>query len=253
MGDVLVSDDPPLLRQPLEDGLGHIRPTDERHELRNREQHGAVGVAVPQQGVHLEHRVVRPVGVAHEAVVDDPLEHGGRPDPHGSFVPDRRSRRRARLERVTERTDEEQLAVYARELVDAVDEAIATWVERCVASTLAAAGVTLDDETARAARAAGQRCRVEVVAELRLLLDADIDAQTSTPLQVLRAAVRFPTAVLVDAGVDDVDRDDFDRRAFPADRYGLTPSGFVDVDPALADPGLRWGAAKAHVHLARRR
>lgn len=154
---------------------------------------------------------------------------------------------------MTERTDEEQLADYARQLVDAVDAVIADWVERCVTSTLAAAGSTPDSSTAQATRMAGQRCRVEVVAELRRLLDEDIDTQTSTPLQVLRAAVRFPTAVLVDAGVGDVDRDDFDRRAFPADRYGLTPAGFADVDPALADPGLRWGAAKAHVHLARRR
>jgi hypothetical protein len=35
--------------------------------------------------------------------------------------------------------------------------------------------------------------------------------------------------------------------------YDLTPASFADVDPALHEPGLVWGAAKAHVHLARRR
>ena len=35
--------------------------------------------------------------------------------------------------------------------------------------------------------------------------------------------------------------------------YDLAPANFADVDPALAEPGLLWGAAKAHVHLARHR
>ena len=42
-------------------------------------------------------------------------------------------------------------------------------------------------------------------------------------------------------------------RAFPDDVYDLAPASFADVDPALHEPGLVWGAAKAHVHLARRR
>jgi hypothetical protein len=42
-------------------------------------------------------------------------------------------------------------------------------------------------------------------------------------------------------------------RSFPDDVYDLTPASFADVDPALHEPGLVWGAAKAHVHLARRR
>ena len=80
---------------------------------------------------------------------------------------------------------------------------------------------------------------------------ADVDAQTVTPLQVLRASVRFPTEVLVDLGVEPPRRDDFDRRTFPEDLYGLGPAGFSDVDPSLRDPGLAWGAAKAHVHRHR--
>jgi hypothetical protein len=48
-------------------------------------------------------------------------------------------------------------------------------------------------------------------------------------------------------------RDEFDERAFPEDLYALTPASFADVDPALHEPGLMWGAAKAHAHLVRRR
>ena len=54
-------------------------------------------------------------------------------------------------------------------------------------------------------------------------------------------------------GVEPVVRDDFAQRAFPDDPYDLTPASFGAVDETLHDPGLRWGAAKAHVHMARRR
>ena len=67
------------------------------------------------------------------------------------------------------------------------------------------------------------------------------------------AAVRYPTAVLVGAGVPPVERDEFTERRFPEDVYDLAPATFADLDPSLHEPGLTWGAAKAHVHLARRR
>jgi putative CocE/NonD family hydrolase len=41
--------------------------------------------------------------------------------------------------------------------------------------------------------------------------------------------------------------------SFPDDAYDLGPASFADIDPSLHEPGLMWGAAKAHVHLARRR
>jgi len=33
----------------------------------------------------------------------------------------------------------------------------------------------------------------------------------------------------------------------------LAPAAFEDVAPELRDPGIEWGAAKAFVHLRRRR
>jgi len=68
---------------------------------------------------------------------------------------------------------------------------------------------------------------------------------------LLRAAVRYPTAVLRAAGVPPVARDDQQVHLFPDDDYDLAPANFADVDPALAEPGLVWGAAKAYVHLQR--
>jgi hypothetical protein len=110
------------------------------------------------------------------------------------------------------------LARYAGELGDAVEAAVAGWVPR-----------------------------------VRALLATDVDRQRGNPLAILRSLVRYPTEVLRSAGARPVARDEFQVRNFPDDDYDLTPAAFADVDPALHEPGLVWGAAKAHVHLARRR
>jgi hypothetical protein len=86
---------------------------------------------------------------------------------------------------------------------------------------------------------------------LRALLATDIDEQATTPLSLLRGAVRYPTAVLRDAGVPPARRDEQQERLFPDDVYDLAPATFADVDPALAEVGMAWGAAKAFEHLQR--
>jgi len=138
---------------------------------------------------------------------------------------------------------------HATRLADAVEVALPGWVERSVARLLPAA----DDAARAAAAVAGARARAEVGAEVRALLELDIDEQRTTPLTLLRAAVRYPTEVLRAAAVPPVERDRAQERLFPDDVYDLTPAMFADVDPALADPGLAWGAAKAFTHLCRHR
>jgi len=86
---------------------------------------------------------------------------------------------------------------------------------------------------------------------VRALLAADIDDQRSTPLTLLRSAVRYPTEVLRAAGVPAVERDPIQARLLPDDLYDLSPARFADVDPALAEPGMVWGAAKAFAHRRR--
>jgi hypothetical protein len=48
-----------------------------------------------------------------------------------------------------------------------------------------------------------------------------------------------------------VERDKFSRERFPDDVYDLTPATWSDVDPALQELGITWGAAKAFVHKLR--
>lgn len=133
----------------------------------------------------------------------------------------------------------------------AVRASIGGWVERCVVEVAAAQGLEADDALRADARAAGRRAEAEVGDEMDALVDTDIDEQATTPLSLLRAAVRYPTEVLERRGVPPVSRDDFSLTRFPDDPYGLTPANFADVDPALAEAGLAWGAAKAWAHRRR--
>lgn len=146
-------------------------------------------------------------------------------------------------------SDVERLDALATALADAIEVALPGWVER---SVVARAGLVGPDVRA-AATDAGRRAATEVGAAMRALLAADVDEQRTSPLALLRQAVRYPTEVLRDAGVAPVRRDDFAERAFPDDVYDLAPATWSDIDASLHDRGIVWGAAKAHVVLARRR
>lgn len=139
----------------------------------------------------------------------------------------------------------------AAALADAIEAVLPSWVERSVVRVMTAWKGEVDDDVRAAAAEAGRRATAEVVPELRALLETDIDDQRTTPLSLLRAAVRYATAVLEHAGVPPVQRDEQQERLFPDDVYDLAPATFADVDPALADAGMAWGASKAFQHLQR--
>jgi hypothetical protein len=149
--------------------------------------------------------------------------------------------------------DAEALARYAAALAEGIEVALPGWVVGSVERIVVAYRGQVDPDVRRAAEAAGFEAAAEVGPRVRALLLTDIDEQRTSPLALVRGAVRFPTAVLEQAGVPEVERDPFTVRQFPDDPYDLTPASFADLDPALHEPGLTWGAAKAHVHLARRR
>jgi hypothetical protein len=129
------------------------------------------------------------------------------------------------------------------DLADAVEAALPGWVVAAVAAR--APGLEAE------ARAAGARAGADVLPRLRALLALDIDEQRTTPLALLRDAVRYPTEVLAGAGVPPVARDPFDEERFPGDVYGLMPASFADFGPEVGEAGLAWGAAKAWEHKRR--
>ena len=154
-----------------------------------------------------------------------------------------------------EAPSEDQLALrrYAVALLEACEAALPGWVERSVIERADAWRPGLGSDLRSAAAAAGRRALDDVGPRLRAALLADSEGAVASPLSVLRTAVVHPTDVLRDGGVPEVVRDEFAVRAFPEDRYDLSPATFADVDPTLHELGLAWGAAKAHVVLARRR
>lgn len=137
------------------------------------------------------------------------------------------------------------LAGYGAALAEAIVAALPAWSGRAVAR--------FRPDLVAEGEAAGRAAAEELGPRLRALLAADVDGQRANPLAVARAAVAWPTAVLRAAGVPPVDRDDHERAHFPEDDYGLTPMSFTEIDPSVHEPGILWGASKAHAHLVRHR
>lgn len=142
---------------------------------------------------------------------------------------------------------------YSAALRDAIVAAMPAWVSGHVVRLAEAWFGSADAAVHAAAAAAGHQAANDVERRLAELLTQDVDAQRTTPLAVVRGAVSYPTAVLADAGVPEVQRDEFTERAFPADVYDLTPGSWREVSEDVHDAGLAWGAWKAHQHLTRRR
>jgi len=136
-------------------------------------------------------------------------------------------------------------------LADLVEEVLPGWVERVVRLRLAAWSGQPSPEHVEAARDAGRRAVADVVPRLRTLLAGDVDEQATTPLTIIRSAVRYPGAVLRAAGVPPVVRDQRQSRLLPDDEYDLAPATWSDIDERLVEPGIAWGAAKAMEHRRR--
>ena len=136
-------------------------------------------------------------------------------------------------------------------LADLVEKVLPGWVERVVRLRLEAWSGPPSPEQVEAARDAGRRAVADVGPRLRALLAADVDEQATTPLTIIRSAVRHPGAVLRTAGVPPVARDERQVQLLPEDEYDLTPATWSDVDERLVGPGIAWGAAKAMEHKRR--
>lgn len=145
--------------------------------------------------------------------------------------------------------DEETLRRYATALANSVTAVLRSWV---VAEVTKFWPSGAPDEIRQSASAAGQAAVEELGPKLTALLELDIDEQWTNPMAILRTAVEYPTAVLQEANMAVVERDSTAEQFHPDDVYDLTPGGFAAFGPKVGEAGLRWGAAKAHVHLRRR-
>jgi hypothetical protein len=142
--------------------------------------------------------------------------------------------------------DQARLAEIAGELAALLERSVPDWLRRCASAVVPDLAPGPLDATVAATMDV-------LVPELRRVLSADVDAGAGSPLAAIRAATGGVTQLLVDQGATAPPRDEFDVRAFPDDLFGFGPAAFADIDPTLHEPGLVWGAARAHVHLRRRR
>ncbi len=135
------------------------------------------------------------------------------------------------------------------ELLAACEAAIPGWMRASIAARVAGSGERSDVISTTADAES-----TELLGELRRLLTADVDEQETTPLALIRRAVtRRPTELLRSLGVVAPEAERFAAEAFPDDPYRLGPAAWAEVDPALHEPGLVWGAWKAMTVLRRRR
>ena len=149
--------------------------------------------------------------------------------------------------------DDAHLRVLADALGDALIEAVAPWLVSRACHLADTAGRTLPPHEMERLQTAAEATAAHLAPRVRHVLGADVDAGLGTPLATLRDGTGAFTAALVELGFAPARRDEFVRQRFPADVYDLGPATFSDIDPSLHEPGLVWGAARARVHLRRRR
>ena len=150
---------------------------------------------------------------------------------------------------------EVQLAEHAERLAADVEAALPGWVERAVARRLREWGGAEAPPVHRAGSAVRSGAARDEIAPAvaglpapgrrRAAHDA---ARDRAPAPCASRPRSWPTL-----GVPPVVRDEVAEQAIPDDVYDLAPGAWADVDDALTEPGLTWGAAKAYVVLARRR
>ena len=88
---------------------------------------------------------------------------------------------------------DESIETHATALADGIEEALPKWVVRSVTTVVTAWAGEVSPEVAEAADVAGRQARDEAGASVRALLLSDIDDQRTTPLALLRSAVKYPT------------------------------------------------------------
>ncbi len=147
-------------------------------------------------------------------------------------------------------SDQERLLAFSKDLANQIDVGLPQWIRASLERFL-------DEDQLTALQAEIETAEREdstaIMVRLRTFLDQDIDQQRTTPLAILRQAVPLVTNILQQAGVPHVNRDRDAARLHPDDGYDLTPASYGDFGDDVQQASLLWGAAKAHIHIQRRK
>ena len=123
---------------------------------------------------------------------------------------------------------------YSDRLLRNVTAVVVPWATRLVDDRLASDGLVdgVSQEARHSAVAEAERLAVDGLTEL---LTLDAEQQRTNPLTVLRSATVPLSRFLASVGATPVVRDEFDRRSFPDDVFGLAPATWADIDPSLVE------------------
>lgn len=147
--------------------------------------------------------------------------------------------------------DDVQLDEAPAALLRTARRVVPIWLRRVATEACERGGVdpsTLATELDRLADGAADIS----LARLADLLATDVDRQRTTPLSVFRDAISPVEEFLREHHVA-APAPSPTAASSTADVYRLEPATWSDIDPALHEPGLTWGAWKAMTVLARRR
>jgi hypothetical protein len=133
---------------------------------------------------------------------------------------------------------------YSTRLLETSDEVVTKWVERLIRRHCDEQKFS-DLQAGELLSSVVSQVSDEVHSRLEDLLSSDVLEQRTNPLAVFRQATRPVTELLKNFGCPPVTRDEFDERSFPDDVYGLSPATWADIDEAMVEPGIEWGAWKA--------
>lgn len=125
----------------------------------------------------------------------------------------------------------------ARALRDALVEVYRPWLTHHFATQGWELGPSLSDAVDEGERWLGD--------QLDQLLSQPFERQRRGPLELFQEAMRFPTAALVDLGLDPVERDEIAKRAIPGDLFDLAPASSSSLGDTVWHAHLAWGAKKA--------
>ncbi|MFM7870924.1 MAG: hypothetical protein ACKPBG_04495, partial [Actinomycetota bacterium] len=114
-----------------------------------------------------------------------------------------------------------------RRLIEVAEAVTPAWAEHLLCRLVPDPDVALRQRLSDIAAAV----TASVTTGLRELFELDPEAQRTNPLTIFRQATAPISELAMGLGVPPVQRDEFARRSFPDDVYGLNPATWADIHP----------------------
>jgi len=146
-----------------------------------------------------------------------------------------------------------QLSEHSQTLLDACVAAIPEWITNRIQHVCLVSGGVIPEIVTTKVAGVAHATQAQVQIDLMAVLSVDVDSQRTNPLQVLRGSTLMATALLIEAGIPQVRRDEFEVRSMPDDMFALGPLTWRDLGDDVHDAGIQWGAWKAAMIISRRR